>query len=128
MNSNKFNHKEFLEIQELFNDYIQNHNKFYLESDIHNNHEWSINELLDNNTQHLIETTKEYASGQDFKVYKQDNKYHFVKNDVEDLQACEHLILDNFDDLTTEIYVTLDNALESIGYYIDYEDDWNNIA
>ncbi|WP_239740303.1 hypothetical protein [Mammaliicoccus sp. P-M59] len=76
----------------------------------------------------LTEKEIQFSCGQDFKVYKQDNKYHFVKNDVDDIQSCEHLILDNFDDLTTEIYMTLDNALESIGYYIDYEDDWNNIA
>lgn len=119
MNNNKFSLGEFIEIQRLINDFIYNFNIYYQNKNKFDpSHSWSKEQLLKTNNYDLIETVEQFASGQHFKVYKQDNKYQFLKNDVDDYESCKHLIINDFEKLTTEIYILLDNALYGIGFYL----------
>lgn len=107
-----FSATEYLEINQIFDEYMNTFNEYYLAENFENpSHFWDKIILLEYNNVHLIQTTEQFDMGQTLKIYKNNGNFIFIKNDVDDIATCKYSVIDNLQNLLKEIDDVLKNSL-----------------
>lgn len=110
--SSQFTDKEYQNIYMMFKQFIDEYNYYQAHLGIISH--WDIKQLFKINSRLYFITESEFLSGITIKIYKQQDKYVYVKKDADDSAYNINYKNLTFEDIETNLYVALDNLLDTV--------------